>query len=244
MAGARPRRDAHTIAGFDMEQLDTFLARHSPFDALDPDELRELAAGAQEHAYDTGESVLVEDGLPTPGLWVILTGSMDIVHDGESIQVLEPGECFGHPSMLTGMAPAFTVRAREPSTCALFSVAAGRRVLGTEAGAAYVAISMRKRITYAGHTVHGLPDVGTTPVSLVMRQADCCAPDEPLRAAAARLGQGGVSALLIRADDGELGILSDASVRQALVEGVSPDAPARLAPRGTAPSGSPPPLAS
>jgi len=215
-----------------MEQLDTFLARHSPFDALDLDELRTLAAGAVEHAYDTGEAVLVEDGLPTPGLWVILTGSMDIVHDGEPIQVLEPGECFGHPSMLTGMAPAFTVRAREPSSCALFSAEAGRRILGTEAGAAYVAISMRKRITYAGHTVHGLPEVGTTPVSLVMSRAEFCEPDEPLRAAAARLGQDGVSALLMRVDDGGLAILTDASVRAAVaVDGVQLDAPARAAAR-------------
>ena len=157
-----------------MEHLDTFLSRYAPFDAIGADELRDLSAGAQEHAYDTGEAVLVEDGLPTPGLWVLLTGSMEIVHDGESIQVLEPGECFGHPSMLTGMAPAFTVRAREPSTCALFSADAGRRVLGTAAGAAYVAISMRKRITYAGHTVHGLPDLGTTPVALVMRPPEFC----------------------------------------------------------------------
>jgi CBS domain-containing protein len=205
-----------------MEQLDTFLARNTPFDALDPDELRALAAGAQEHSYDTGQAVLVEDGQPTLGLWVILTGSMDVVHDGEAIQVLEPGECFGHPSLLTGMAPAFTVRAREPSTCALFDSEAGRRVLGTEAGAAYVAISMRKRITYAGHTVHALPDIGTTPVSLVMRPAEFCEPDEPLRTAAARLGQDGVSALLVRLDGGGLGILTDAAVRSAVAVGGVP----------------------
>ncbi len=215
-----------------MEHLDTFLARNPPFDALDPHKLRALAAGAQEHAYDTGEAVLIEDGLPTPGLWVILTGSMDIVHDGESIQVLEPGECFGHMSMLTGMAPAFTVRAREPSTCALFNPEAGRRVLGTEAGAAYVAISMRKRITYAGHTVHGLPDLGTTPVSLVMSRPEFCEPGEPLRAAATRLGRDGVSALLVRLDGGRLGILTDASIRAAVaVDGLPLDAPARAAAR-------------
>jgi len=215
-----------------MEHLDTFLSRYSPFDALDPGELRTLAAGAVEHAYDRGESVLVEDGLPTQGLWVILTGSMDIVHDGEPIQVLEPGECFGHPSLLTGMAPAFTVRAREPSTCALFGAEAGRRILGTEAGAAYVANSMRKRLTIAGHTVHGLPDVGTTPVSLIMSRAEFCEPDEPLRAAAARLGQDGVSGLLVRLDGGALGILSDASVRAAVaVEGVPLDSPAAAAVR-------------
>ena len=227
-----------------MEHLDTFLARYSPFDALDLGELRTLSAGAVEHAYDAGESVLVEDGLPTRGLWVILTGSMDIVHDGEPIQVLEPGECFGHPSLLTGMAPAFTVRAREPSTCALFSAEAGRRILGTEAGAAYVADSMRRRLTIAGHTVHGLPEVGTTPVSLVMSRAEFCEPDEPLRVAAARLGEGGVSALLVRVDDGELGIVSDASVRRALaVDGVPLDAPARLAARSPAPTVPPTQLA-
>ncbi|MBV9416503.1 MAG: cyclic nucleotide-binding domain-containing protein, partial [Solirubrobacterales bacterium] len=227
-----------------MEQLDTFLGRYSPFDALDPEELRELAAAAQEHAYDTGEAVLVEDGLPTPGLWVILTGSMDIVHDGESIQVLEPGECFGHPSMLTGMAPAFTVRAREPSTCALFSAEAGRRVLGTASGAAYVAVSMRKRITYAGHTVHGLPDLGTTPVALVMSRAEFCDPDEPLRTAAARLGQNGISALLTRLGPDQLGIVTDASVRAALaVEGVPLDAPARAAARTPVPTVPPTQLA-
>jgi len=227
-----------------MEHLDTFLSRHAPFDALDPDELRELAAGAQEHAYDTGEAVLVEDGLPTPGLWVILTGSMDIVHDGEAIQVLEPGECFGHPSMLTGMAPAFTVRAREPSTCALFTADAGRRVLATEAGAAYVAISMRKRITYAGHTVHGLPDLGTTPVSLVMSRPEFCEPDEPLRTAAARLGQDGVTALLIRLDDERLAILTDACVRAAIAaDGIPLDAPVRAAARSPVPTVSPAQLA-
>src|SRR5215471_3719967 len=142
-----PRREANTIAGSDMEHLDTFLAKQPPFDGLAPDELREVAAKAVERRYETGQQVLVEDGPPAGTLWVILTGSMDIVHEGEAIQVLEPGECFGHPSLLTGMAPAFTVRAREPSTCALFSADAGRRVLATEAGAAYVAISMRKRIT-------------------------------------------------------------------------------------------------
>jgi len=227
-----------------MEHLDTFLSRYAPFDALDPGDLRALAAGAVERAYDTGEAVLVEDGLPTPGLWVTLTGSMDIVHDGEPIQVLEPGECFGHPSLLTGMAPAFTVRAREPSTCALFSADAGRQILGTEAGAEYVAISMRKRLTIAGHTVHGLPDVGTTPVSLIMGRAEFCEPDEPLRTAAARLGRGGVSAVLMRVDDSRLAILSDASVRAAVaVEGVALDAPASAASQSPVPTVPPTQLA-
>src|SRR5580704_5280297 len=155
-----------------MDDLDTFLSSYPPFDGLDPELLSKLSSEATEHRFRTGEDVLVEDGVPAAGLWVIVTGSMGLVHEGEVIQVLEPGECFGHPSLLTGMAPAFTVRAREPSTCAFFGAEAGRRILGTEAGAAYVAQTMRKRLTIAGHTVHGLPDVGTTPVSLIMSAAE------------------------------------------------------------------------
>jgi CBS domain-containing protein len=215
-----------------MEQLDTFLSRHAPFDALSADELRELTTGAKELDFKPGETALVEDGLPAAGLWVILAGTMELVHEGEPIQVLMPGECFGHPSMLTGMAPTFTVRAREAARCVLLSAAAGRRLLGTEAGAAYVAVSMRKRLTYTGHTVHGLLDVGTTPVSAIMRPAAFCEAGEALREAAARLGRDGVTALLVRLEDDELGILTDAGVRAAVaVDGLPLDAPVRAAAR-------------
>jgi CBS domain-containing protein len=209
-----------------MEHLDTFLARYPPFDALAPEELTALAAVAQQLNQDPGEVVLVEDGLPVAGLWVILTGSMDIVHEGETIQVLEPGECFGHPSLLTGLGPAFTIRAREPSSCALFPTEAGLRVLGTQAGAAYVARTMRKRLTLAGHTVHGLLDVGTTPVSAIMRAATFCSLEERVRDAAARLSDADTSALLVELGEGRLGIVTDAEIRAAVTgDGATLDAP-------------------
>lgn len=199
-----------------MEHVDTFLALYPPFDALAPDELTALTAVAEQLNYEPGDVVLVEDGLPAAGLWVVLTGSMDIVHEGEPIQVLEPGECFGHPSLLTGMGPAFTVRAREPSTCALLPPEAGLGVLGTQAGAAYVARTMRKRLTRAGHTVHGLLDVGTAPVAAIMRPATFCSADERIRDAAARLGDADTSALLVELGEGRLGIVTDAEVRAAV----------------------------
>ncbi|HWE34372.1 MAG TPA: putative nucleotidyltransferase substrate binding domain-containing protein [Solirubrobacteraceae bacterium] len=206
-----------------MENLDTFLSRYPPFDALAPDELRSLVAAGREISYEQGQDALVEDGSPAAGLWVVLTGSMEIVHEGEAIQILEPGELFGHPSLLTGMAPAFSVRAHEPTVCALLSAEAGRRVLGTEAGAAYVAQSMRKRLTRAGHTVHGLLDVGTTPVSAIMRPATFCGPEETVRAAAARLSEPGVTALLVELAGGsgrqDIGIVTDAEVRAAVSGG-------------------------
>jgi CBS domain-containing protein len=224
-----------------MEHLDTFLAGHPPFDRIDSGQLRELAAQATVHQLQAGRVVLVEDGEPARGLWVVLTGSIDLVHQGEVIQVLEPGECFGHPSLLTGMSPAFTVRARESSSCVLFGPEAGRRLLGTEAGAAYVAQSMRKRLVGAGDTVHGLHEVGTTPVSAIMRPATFCEPDAPVREAVRRLGDPGVSALLVRLAGDELAIVTDAEVASKVVgEGVPADAPLRTiarAPVATVPIG-------
>src|ERR1700760_156824 len=136
------RRYAYTIAVSDMDDLDTFLAGHPPFDTLPPEQLHDLTVQATLHEQAPGTVLLVEDGPPATGMWVVVTGSMDVVHSGEVIQVLEPGECFGHPPRLPGMAPAFPVRAREPSSSLLFPPAAARQVLATDAGVAYVAGSL------------------------------------------------------------------------------------------------------
>ncbi len=208
-----------------MEHLDTFLARHPPFDSLPPAELAELAARAGERAFAGGEAVLVEDGVPATGLYVICSGSIELVHEGEPVVVLEPGQCFGHPSLLSGMAPTFTVRAREPSTCALLDASSARRVLATESGVAYVARTMRTRLTRSGHTVHGLLDVGTTPVSAIMRAPDFCEPGDSLRTVAARLGrEGGAAALLVRLGADALGIVTDAEMRKWVAGGHGDDA--------------------
>jgi CBS domain-containing protein len=221
-----------------MESLDTFLARQPPFDAVEPRQLASLAAEARERVFATGELALVEDGLPAPGVFVIRSGSMDLVHEGKVIQVLEAGECFGHPSLLTGMAPVFTIRAREPSVCALLSPESALRVLGTVAGAAYVATSMRGCLTRAGHTVDGLLDVGTTPVSAIARPAVLCEPEATIREAARRLGEPGVSALLISLGDGSsTGIVTDADVRACVVgDRPSLDAPVREIARSPVPT--------
>ncbi|MDQ6821083.1 MAG: cyclic nucleotide-binding domain-containing protein, partial [Actinomycetota bacterium] len=196
-----------------MENLHTFLTRYPPFDGIDPATLETLVAAAEQRSFQAGDEVLVEDGPPSPGLWVVLTGSMGLLHEGEVIHVLEPGECFGHPSLLTGMPPAYTVCAREPSSCALISDAVGRRLLSTEAGVAYVARTMRTRLVRTGYTVHGLPEVATTPVSAIMRSPTFFDGGLAVREAARRLSQDGVSELLIALGGERLGIVTDSDIR-------------------------------
>jgi CBS domain-containing protein len=205
-----------------MEHLDTFLSSQPPFDALGPGELAAATAQASEISLAAGELVLVEDGAPASGMYVVLAGSMELLHEGEPVVVLEPGECFGHPSLLSGMAPAFTVRAREPSRCVLLGAQAARRVLATDAGVGYVASTMRTRLTRSGHTVHGLLDVGTTPVSAIMRPALFCDADQTLRVLATRLGPGkDAAALLVRLAEDQLGIVTDGDLREWIAVGGS-----------------------
>ena len=157
-----------------------FLAHQPPFDGLDEPLLEAVAASALEREFAAGATALVEDGEPTQALFVIASGSMDLEHDGNVVDVLEPGECFGHPSLLSGMAPAFTVRAREPSHCYAIPREPALQALGSRPGARYVALSLRERLVRTGHTVHALPQVATLRLgSLIAARRLCSRPGRP-----------------------------------------------------------------
>ena len=141
-----------------------FLAPHRPFDALEAGELEAVAAAAAEQRYAAGTTVLVEDGAPAEHLFVVRAGSMELLHQGEVVDVLMPGESFGHPSLLTGLAPAFTVRAAADSACLLIPREMALEVLSNRAGAGYVAATLRQWLVQAGHVVHALPELGTLQV--------------------------------------------------------------------------------
>jgi CBS domain-containing protein len=216
--------DRHTV-----EEIVDFLARFPPYDQLGRDDLLRVAASVTVRSYPAGTDILVEDGPPAAELFVIRSGSVELRHQDEVVDVLEPGESFGHPSLLTGMAAAFTVRAHEDATFYLIGSEAALDVLGRPAGAIFIAQTMRERLTRAGHTVHGLPEVRTVHISnLVTAPPVFCPPDRSVREAANLMSVHHVSALLIRAAEG-LGIITDSDFRQKVVAGgVPPEAPVTM----------------
>src|SRR5437870_625390 len=120
-------------------EIAAFLRRFRPFDALPGEELTAVADKVEVRQYAAAENVLVEDAQPAQHLFVVRKGSVELLHEEEVVDILEPGESFGHPSLLTGMAPAFTVRAHEDTTCYLIPRDAAMQVLGRPAGTGYVA---------------------------------------------------------------------------------------------------------
>jgi CBS domain-containing protein len=203
-----------------------FLGRFPPFDVLPEDELTPVADHVELRTYEGGENILVEDAQPADYLYVVRDGAVELVHEEEVVDVLEPGECFGHPSLLTGMAPAFTVRAHGACVCYAIPSEQALMVLRGPAAARYVAMTLRERLTRTGHTVHALPPLATLRVEeLITRPALFCRADIAIRTAALIMTQNEASAILVR-DGANLFILTDAALRsRVLAADLSPESP-------------------
>jgi CBS domain-containing protein len=208
-----------------VQEIADFLKLHPPFDALANGDLQRVAAKVEVREAPAGTVLLVEDGPPSTHFWVTRSGAVELLHEEEVIDVLEPGEGFGHPSLLSGLAPSFTVRAHEDSVCYLIPREEALLVLGRPEGAGFVARSLRERLVRAGHTVHALPEIATIHVAdLISAPPLFCDAGVSITRAAQLMTESGRSALLLRT--GELLIVTDADVRAKAVAGpISPENP-------------------
>jgi CBS domain-containing protein len=174
-------------------------------------------------------------GEPTRYLFVVRTGAMELLHGAETIEVLEPGECFGHPSLMSGLAPTFSVRAREDSTCFLIPGEVALEVLSRPAGSRFVARTLRDRLVRREQTTRGLPELSFTRVGAVARRpAVTVGPDETVRDVARTLTDERATAAFVDLPDGP-GMVSDADLREhVLGAGLGADSPVRAAVRAPA----------
>src|SRR5438876_8658462 len=214
------------VVGVNTPEIAAFLGGFPPFDALPPDELAAVAAAAEARRYAAGENILVEDAQPAQHLFVVREGSVELLHEEEVVDVLEPGESFGHPALLTGMAPAFTVRAHGGCVCYGIPREQALTVLNSPAGARYVAMTLRERLPRTGHTVHALPQLATLRVEeLITRPPLFCSGDIAIRTAALIMTENEASAIVVR-DGANLFILTDAALRgRVLAADLSPESP-------------------
>ncbi len=170
--------------------------------------------------------MIVEGGLPGTQLFVLRDGTLDLLRRESLVTVMTAGELLGYPSLLTGTAPAFTVRAR--SDCVLYCIPGdlGIELLSREDGVRWLATTQRDALLYAARSLSPLPEVQTLPVTAVVRGAPpLCDPSTTISEAARMMIAEGRSAILVRARDG-LGIVTDVDLREKVVAGaVSREAP-------------------
>ena len=194
-----------------------------------------MAGAASEYSYRQGQLALVMFGDPTRYLFVVRTGAMELVQGAEVIEVLEPGTCFGHPSLASGLAPTFSVRAREDSTCLLIPGEIAMEVLAKPAGTRYLARSLRDRLVRAERTSGGLPDLSFRRVVEVAHSPPVTvAPQDSVRKVAGALTEARATAAYVALPDGP-GIVTDADLRERVLSaGLAGDEPVTVAVRSPA----------
>jgi CBS domain-containing protein len=209
-----------------MQDIAGFLGSHPPFDAIGADELARLSAVTEMESSPAGKTIFSQGAGPVEYVWVVRTGAVEIIHDGRVLDLLGPGELFGHASMISGLPTGFEARAAEDTLCCRIPAAVMRPLLARPDVLRFVARSI-----VAGRTVPAA--AREPPVDPVQRHVAAlirtppllCRADEPIREAAKQMTAVGASAALVRSGE-KLGIVTDRDLRSKVVAGgVSPDAP-------------------
>jgi CBS domain-containing protein len=209
-----------------MEDIAGFLGSHPPFDALDTGDLARVAAVTETESFPLGKTIFSQGAGPVEHVWVVRAGAVEIIHNGRVLDLLGPGELFGHASMISGLPTGFEARAAEDTVCYRIPADVMRPLLARADVLRFVARSI---VTGRDVPVAALAS-SADPVqrhveTLIRTPPLLCRADQPIREAAKRMTAEGASAVLVRSGD-KLGIVTDRDLRSRVIAGgVSPDAP-------------------
>lgn len=121
-----------------------FLERFPPFDALDPERLSALRDHVELVRFAAGATIVRQGGEPSPGLYVVRDGAVELLDDGRILDLLGEGEVFGL-SAVTEAGPTATVRAHGDTSCYLIPAGVADELVGTDAGRSFVLDTFRER---------------------------------------------------------------------------------------------------
>lgn len=226
-----------------LREITDFLERHHPFSALNAEALTALAGTAEIEYFPAGAEILSQEGPPSEYLYVVRRGAVELLHEGQVIDVLEEGEPFGHPSLLSRLPPAFTARAREDTLSLLFPAEPTARALSDPAGVRFLAATLEGRLERGIARAHRATPWGTSHVAALARPALVCKPDTSIRDVALRMTEGNQECAVIPLTAG-YGLVTDRVLRAEVVAGdVAADAPVSEVVSGPAESTGPDRLA-
>jgi CBS domain-containing protein len=186
-----------------LSEIARFLALRPPFDALAPEEVGDVAAQTQIEFHLPGAVILSEGGGPVTFLRVIHSGAVDIWHEGTLLDLLGPGDTFGHAPMLAGLPPGFEARAAEDTLCYRIPAAVARPLLER-------AKSRELRV--------GAHEPGHQPVvELIRSRTVTCEPMESIREVARRMTEAGATSAIVGIQGPGFGIVTDRDIRTRIV---------------------------
>ena len=208
-----------------MGDIAEFLGSFPPFDTVGKDDLARVATVTETEVIPRGKTIFSQGAGPVEYLWVVRSGSVEIIHDGRVLDLLGPGELFGHASMISGLPTGFEARAVEDTICYRIPAEVMRPLLARPDVLRFVARSIVDRAV-ATEPPDPRSDPVQSPVATLIRTPPLvCQGTEPIREAAKRMTDQGASAVLV-AHGSTFGIVTDRDLRtRVIAAGLSPDAP-------------------
>jgi len=100
-----------------LQEFTDFLAKQPPFDALGTDDIERLASKIEVEYFGVGTVIVVAGSEPLDHIYLVRTGSVEVLDRGNVVDLLGPGDAFGHISVLTELPPEFSYRAAEDTLC-------------------------------------------------------------------------------------------------------------------------------
>ncbi len=183
-------------------EIARFLAQRAPFDALAAEDLGELVAQTEIEFHLAGAAILTEDGGPVTFLRVIHSGAVDISHGGNLLDLLGPGDTFGHAAMMAGLPPGFEARAAEDTLCYRVPVAVARPLLD-QARSQEVKVGSEP-----GHRAV---------IRLIRSPTVRCQPDATVGEMARRMTELGTNSAVVDLGERGFGIVTDRDLRSRIV---------------------------
>jgi CBS domain-containing protein len=215
------------VGGIAVREFADFLDGQPPYDRLEAAELERLARAVEIERFARGGVIVAADSEPLRHLWVIRSGSVEILDRGRIVDLLGEGDTFGHVSVLSGLPPALSARAAEETVC--YRLPDPRTVLNRPDALRleYYGVHLaRSRFTAVGGG--GLRDRAQLPVRGYVQPVVTCAPDDTVAEVAALVDAARQSCAVVIFPDG-LGIVTDADFRRRVATGeVGVDAPIRV----------------
>jgi CBS domain-containing protein len=218
-----------------------FLRVHAPFDSLAREEVDAVAASAEVEFHRAGTAIFSQGAEPVDHVRVVRSGAVELIHDGGVLDLLGPGELFGHGSMLSGLPNGFTARAHEDTLCYRIAADVALPVFARPESVVFLARSLLASPGTPGTAGDpgGAParatprDPAHLPVRALLRgQPVVVAPQTTIRDTARLMAQAGATAVVVRLDppsrgpSGSLGIVTDRDLRTRVVAaGVAGDEP-------------------
>jgi CBS domain-containing protein len=204
-----------------------FLKLHPPFESLDGDVLRRVAAGAEIEFYPAGTAILESAAATSQFAYVVRRGSVELLVDGLLHDLLGEGEMFAFASLLQDAPLGFVARANEDTLVYRFPEHAILPVLERPAALRFVVGSLAKDVRLLSRPKEpAMPSsTGRSVRDLIRAPALLCPPDASVQYAARQMVDAGATCVVV--DLGEqLGIVTDRDIRTRVVaDGAGPETP-------------------